>query len=308
VRAALLVRPEPAHPVGPVGEWSAIASQLLRNAKTLRGWLTEAETKAPQVEEVFVSLFTDGLGYLYSDTLQEVDSPRSLLELPYFRQCKVLRAMEDLRPVLDHQEGCRLTRADADQVTRFIRSFVVDGRLGTTERRQVSQPTYEVFSHGDLHAANILVYPGKRPAPVIIDMNRFQRAHWASDIARLAVDLLLRSVDPGAESMFFSGFQTWRMLATQLGDRDTLGPAVTQEGGTASALVALNWLVGNLSAYCPMFSDKASSSEYAWEWHAALAVFLLRATYHIDVTAPKRALALVAAYDQLLCAAQCVPS
>jgi hypothetical protein len=47
-------------------------------------------------------------------------------------------------------------------------------------------------------------------------------------------------------------------------------------------------------------------SGYRWEWHAALARSLLRSTYHPDIPHAKRALAFVAAHDQLIAAAEAV--
>lgn len=304
VRTALLVRPEPERPVGPVDGWFAIASQLQRNALTLRDWLVHATPNV--VEDVLVSLFTDGLGDVYAETKSAVDSPARLLEWPYFRQRRVLRAMDELNPVLAHAEGCRLTAAEADQISRLIRLFVLDHRIDAVEQRRLSQPTYEVQAHNDLHAANILVYQGQRPMPVIIDPSRFGPAHWASDPARLAVDLLLRSVDAGAQSMFFSGFEAWRELAAALGRPAETAPA-TRGGGLTGPLAAMDWLVANLRAWCPAIDDDTEYGRHGWEWNAALAVFFLRATYNTSIPAPKRALALVAAHDQIVRAASLVP-
>ena len=134
-----------------------------------------------------------------------------------------------------------------------------------------------------------------------------RRKVWATDPARLAVDLLLRSVDAGAQSMFFSGFPVWRRLAAQLGRMETQGPAVNQDTGTMAALAALNWLTDNLRAYCHVIAADDAYRNHGWEWHASLAVFFLRSAYNNSIPAPKRALALVAACDQIKCATLSLP-
>jgi hypothetical protein len=308
VRNGLLVRPEPKEPVGPVNGWYAIASKLQRNAVPLRDWLAQPPPRAAEVENVMESLFTDGLGYLYAETAVRVDSPAELLALPPYRQRHILRAMNELLPVLTHQECCNLPAAETERVEQTIRLFVLDQRIDNVELRRLSQDTYEAQAHNDLHAANVLVYQGNRP--VLIDPSRFGRSHWASDPARLAVDLLLRSVDAGVRSMFFSGFAGWRELAVALGQPAQPGEKTSGEHGPTAPtapLAALQWLTGNLRALCPPITEEAGYHKHLWEWHTALAVSFLRALRNNEIPAPKRALGLVAAYDQLRGAAATVP-
>jgi hypothetical protein len=49
-----------------------------------------------------------------------------------------------------------------------------------------------------------------------------------------------------------------------------------------------------------------AQSRYRWEWHMALARNMLRSTYYTDIPHAKRALALVAAHDQLKAAAAAI--
>jgi hypothetical protein len=206
-----------------------------------------------------------------------------------------------------------------EELAEQLTAYVAEGRIGDAEPRQLSQGTYGSFAHGDLLATNVLVYDGRHPEPTVIDASRFGRAHWATDPARLAVDVLMHSVDPGAQSMFFTGFERWRDAAIRLGDLEPLlDPApdavttipdpdgATGDGGTA-ALAALNWLTGNLRAFCPGLSGDEEYRAHAWEWHIALARYLLRSSYNQEITVPKRALAIVAAHDQLTAAARAVP-
>lgn len=392
LRPALLARQSPPYPVGPVNGWYALASQLQGSALTLRDWLARGAEDAA-VEDVFAALFTDGLGGVYADTAQEIDSPADLLRTPYYRQRRVLHAVKELSPVLTHPDGCRLPESLLEELTVRLTAFVTEGRIGAADpQRMAARPTYGTFSHGDLHATNVLVYEGRHPEPTVIDASRFGHAHWATDPARLAVDLLMHSVDPGAASMFFTGFDRWRDAAARLGRLDPLlGPlrdtaltntptlpagfvpaellpkdpegvsvpesrtaAETAAGlaaiagipgpgasgraahgptaitidpvtgvplgeaalaaanaapgdGTIAALAALNWLTGNLRAFCPGMSGDGEYRRHAWEWHTALARYLLRCSYNNEITVPKRALAIVAAHDQLTAAAVSLP-
>ncbi|MFD7711101.1 hypothetical protein ACFV6E_13670 [Streptomyces sp. NPDC059785] len=131
--------------------------------------------------------------------------------------------------------------------------------------------------------------------PVLIDTSEFGRLNWAADAARFAVDLLMRSVDAGVESMFFTRFPYWRELALCLGRRTAPPVPESPTPGTRAALAALAWLVAQLPAVCP----DAREPGRAWEWQVVLAEYFLRAACHPDVPPPKRAAALVAAHDQV---------
>ena len=106
--------------------------------------------------------------------------------------------------------------------------------------------TYIGYQHGDLHAGNVLIVTGRHNWPLLIDASHFGLAHWARDLASLAVDLLMHSVDAGTESMLFTGFGTWRALARQFGAGEPELAAVTTEPATSAALAALSWLAENL--------------------------------------------------------------
>jgi hypothetical protein len=147
---------------------------------------------------------------------------------------------------------------------------------------------------------------GRHNRPLLIDTSHCDTAHWATDLACLAADLLMRSVDAGTESMLFTGFGTWRELAARFGNGESDLLAQTRTPATAAALAALSWLAANLSRVSPALEPGLDQSGYRWEWHTALARSLLRSTYHADIPHAKRALAFVAAHDQLTAAAAAV--
>jgi hypothetical protein len=157
-----------------------------------------------------------------------------------------------------------------------------------------------------LHAGNVLVSAGRHSRPLLIDTSHCGIAHWATDLVCLAADLLMRSVDAGTESMLFTGFSTWRELAARFGNGESGLSAQTRTPATSAALTALSWLAANLSRVAPALQPGLEQSGYRWEWHAALARSLLRSTCHTDIPHAKRALAFVAAYDQLTAAAAAI--
>src|SRR6266568_2713642 len=99
------------------------------------------------------------------------------------------------------------------------------------------------------------------------------------DVAGLTADLTA-FVSGGVQSMFFTGFGTWRDLAARLGRLEPAHDSVTGDAATRAALAGLNWLTGNLRAFCPTVRTDADFARFRWEWHAAFAAHLLRMTYH----------------------------
>lgn len=149
-----------------------------------------------------------------------------------------------------------------------------------------------------------MIPTGRFPSPQLIDTSHTGMAHWATDPAWLAADLLMRSVDAGTESMLFTGFGTWRELAARFGAGQTDLTAVTTTPATEAALAALSWLATNLHRVYQVMQPSLAESDYRWEWHLSLVRNLLRCTYHSDIPHAKRALAFAAAYDQLNAAAE----
>ncbi len=301
----LLVRQQPDRPAGPVNGWYALASQLQSRATTLRDWLRTGP-RQEAVADVFGTLFTDGLGSMYHETNCEAGSAAELLQVPVHRQRFALHAISELAPALAHRDGCALDGVDL--LTAELTAFITDGRVGNSTRRQLSQHTYTTYAHGDLHGGNVLVLSGQRKVPQLIDLSKFERAHWAADPARLAVDLLMRNIDGGVHSMFFTGFATWRELAAGVGRLELVRRSVADSEANRATMDALNWLTANLRVFCPAVNSNTDFAKHRWEWHVALAVRLLRTTYRLSIPGPKRAMAIVAAHDQLVEAASALSS
>lgn len=297
---------QPEWPVGPVNGWYATGAHLDRDALPLRRWLGSGP--APEsVCDLFDLLFSDCLGTLYDATVEDCGSTAlSLLALRYQRQCFVLKALEELEPLLVHPRGAGLD--DVGQVLADVGSFVTEGRLPGVQERNVPRTSQVCVSHGDLHGGNVLVYPGRRPSPALIDFSEFGKAHWALDPARLVVDFLMYGIDAGAESAFFQGFPVWRRLVADVGGLSAELHAVSCDAATTACLGGLGWLTSQLRQICLQLRDDADFRRNRWEWHLALASQLLRMCYHGDMPPPKKVAGLVAAHDQLLAAAAALPA
>ena len=300
----LLVQHRPPLSVGPVNGWYALGGPLIERATTLRGWLA-GERTADMVGDVLEALFADGLAHVYREGRVE---PMHVLEsfgfTPYRQRC-ILQVLEELREALERNDGGGLG-GETGHLVRVLTAFVTESRLPGITQQEIPRETFVCYAHGDLHGANVLVSTGRHPWPQLIDPSHFGVAHWATDPAWLAVDLLMRSVDAGTESMLFTGFGTWRALAARFGAGRPDLTAVTTTPGTSAALAALSWIAVNLHRVAPVRQSGVAASSYHWEWHMALARNLLRCTYHTDIPHAKRALAFVAAYDQLIAAVEAI--
>jgi CheY-like chemotaxis protein len=305
VLPTLLVHHRPAHSVGPVNGWYGLGGPLIERATTLREWLAGGPSPAV-VSDVLEALFIDGLGQVYADGRYQPTEPLASFTFTPYRQQRILQALDELRQALARQDGGALGE-DAADIAADLTAFVTEKRLPRVLAQAIPQITYICNGHGDLHGDNVLISTGLRPQPLLIDPSHFGLAHWANDPARLAVDLLMRSVDAGTESMLFTGFGTWRALASRFAAGRSDLTAVTATPPTLAALAALSWITMNLHRVSPSMQPSVAQGEHRWEWHMSLAKNLLRSTYHRDIPHAKRALAFVAAYDQLVAAAEGMP-
>jgi hypothetical protein len=301
---SLLVQHQPPYAVGPVNGWYALGSPLLERATTLRQWLGSKDPPAPDaVADLMEALFVDRLAPVYARGEFRSGPPLGSFAFTAYRQQLILRTLDELREALERDDGGGLGR-ETDRLVSDLSAFITQRRLpGPGGQRPVPSGTYMCYSHGDLHASNVMIPTGRHPPPQLIDTSHTAVAHWATDPAWLAADLLMRSVDAGTESMLFTGFGVWRDLARKFGAGEDGLTAVTTTPATSAALAALSWIATNLHRVSPVMEPSLAESAYRWEWHLSLARNLLRCTYHSDIPHAKRALAFAAAYDQLNAAA-----
>jgi CheY-like chemotaxis protein len=304
----LLIQHQPPHAVGPVNGWSALAGPLMERAITLRAWLLSGQPSPAEVSDLMEALFVDNLRHVNAQGRTERTEPLGSFAFTPYRQRFILQVLDELTEALGRDDGAGLA-GEAALVTRDLRAFITEGLLPNgVPPRDIPRDTYVCYQHGDLHAGNVLVATGRYNWPLLIDTSHFAVAHWAADLACLTVDLLMRSVDAGTESMLFTGFGTWRALAARFGAGEPDLTAVTATSATSAALAALSWLAANLHRVTPAMQPSFAGSRHRWEWHMALARRLLRSTCHNDIPHAKRALAQVAAYDQLVASAAAITS
>ena len=122
--------------------------------------------------------------------------------------------------------------------------------------------------------------------------------HWATDYARLLADLLLSTYDRGVSSYEWGRIEEWRKLATLIVQGQRLPAGASENNATVVNVV--NWMLDNLQEVCPALGKKEDIAEKFWEFQLAMGVEFMRGSYRPDLTAPKRALGLVAAYDAIL--------
>jgi CheY-like chemotaxis protein len=302
----LLIQHRPEHTVGPVNGWYALGGPFVGRAITLRNWLLSAQRSPDAVGHLMKELFVDGLSDIYADGQSEAVEPSETFAFTPYRQQCILQVLGELTEALARNDGGALGKDATAALVRDVRTFVTEGRLPNgILYRDISHDRYVCYQHGDLHAGNVMVLHDR---PLLIDTSHCGMAHWTTDPACLAVDLLMRSVDAGTESMLFTGFTTWRELVARFGAGDPELTAQTRTPATVAALAALSWLATNLHLVTPAMQAGFEQSEYRWEWHMSLARGLLRCTYHADLPHAKRALAFAAAHDQLMAAAAAIQS
>jgi len=304
----LLIQHRPPHVVGPVNDWYALGSPFIGRSITMRDWLLSAQPSRVAVGDLMEELLVDGLKEVYASGKHQPGEPAGSFAFTPYRQQRILQVLDELTEALGRGDGGALGQEAAAVLVRDVKAFVMEQRLPNgIPYRDISGDTYVCYQHGDLHTGNVLVSAGRHNRPLLIDTSHFGMAHWATDLACLAVDLLMRSVDAGTESMLFTGFSTWRELAVRFGNGESDLSAQTWTAATSAALAALSWLAAHLHRVTPAMQPGLEQSGYRWEWHTALARSLLRSTCHADIPHAKRALAFVAAHDQLTAAGAAIP-
>lgn len=290
-------------PATPRNGWLAIATLFADDAVTLRQWLAD-DSAAVAVPHVLRLLFLNGgliQGYNSSVPPERAERrPSEYLALPPFRRVRVRAAVRELAKALNHPEAAGI--ADSDEVVRVVEGFARDGRLDNVPAADTGGDLLLGYGHGDLHAGNVLIKLGTEPAPMVVDLAAFGVHHWTTDVARLTVDLLMRSLDSTVESFFWRRFAIWRSTARQAGELES-DPASELIADNLAVITSLRWIAEHRAELL----RPLSRPERWWEWHLALAERFLRGTYQSDLSPAKRTLALVAGYDQIIAAAQKIP-
>jgi hypothetical protein len=269
--------------------WYALGGEYKENAKTLLEWLL-GNPPINEIDRTLRILFLDaGLKDVYSSYIWDSEtSPNEHLSkiLTTSRAARIELALDELGS-LGQTFGRRCSFSLA-----LIENFIFSGRVDALDGNRFALGTRLCKTHGDLHSRNILV--DQNGLPKLIDPANIEQSHWAADIARLIVDLIVTGLDAGTESHKWNKIKEWYEVSQQV----IRGEHVpTKDARNAGVTAALDWLRGNLFG---IHSQSAIQPISEWEFKLSLAVEFLRASYRQqDLPSPKRVLGLIAACEAL---------
>jgi hypothetical protein len=295
---------------GPVtsGNWHCIGSHFKPGAKAFLEWLRDGEVTPDQVENTISELFSErALAKLYRqvDARADVGPFATLWNMPLLqRRARISEALEELSKLAEEHDpyrGDALMRFDAEIVARFLGTGKLVGTVGELHERMVPLGVSIVWSHGDLHAGNILIDAERRAQlidPSVIDSGgevQMPQMHWACDIARLTVDLVVSGWDAGATSYEWNAMRCWCELSTSL-IRNEPFAGLSEGDPNRNVYVAARWLRSHLDS----IHDTSRFAKPTWEFLLAVAIEFLRASYRRqELPPPKRVLGLLAGCQAL---------
>lgn len=281
------------------GKWHAIGLRFKEDANTLLDWLVLENRKEARIDDVMTNLFLEpdhGLFGVYRHLEPYEEYPNivlhGILESYPYRMATIQHATDIFEPLIrDIKAIYDLSIFDKT----LINNYLTSNRIGQLDKERFKhKETSLCWSHGDLHGRNILVSASDKVN--LIDPANISPMHWASDIARLSVDLMVSGLDHGAESYQWRKMKDWCDFSSKFIEGEPLQLAPHNDSNP-NLCVALNWIRNNLDK---IYATDDHFVKPEWEFRLALAVEFLRSTYRIqDLPAPKRVLGLLAACQAL---------
>lgn len=268
--------------------WFASAWTFRDDAGTFLSWLTENGASRGKVEEIMSTLFVSGLNKDYRrGATNNVRSGVESLSPNVLGRFRISNSITHLKTLL--QRTLRDPDLDIKEVELFLSDEVICGK----PFNKVKSGTYECICHGDLHSRNILIT--ERNQPLLIDPARRKTRNWATDPAKLCVDLWVTAWDFGPESYLWDQLVLWidnirGWLETRAINVSTINVSNSR---TANALT---WISNNLPH---IFEGCSLGVLPDWEFRLALAVEFLNLSGYESVPTPKRCMAVIAANDIL---------
>jgi CheY-like chemotaxis protein len=273
-----------------------VVARMADTDRTLATFLTDATTPDNAIELARV-LVDEYLTAMYrSDRSARIMDGSSWILMSDFQRVRTLDSIRQLAGAFSDRRAAGLP--DAGEILSSATTFTTDGTIKGAPG-PVPKPALHTLSFGDLHSGNILVRSGTQHRPVLIDANEFGVRHWASDIARLVVDVFLRLHRAGVEAMTWDDFPTARLAGSHLCPAAVCLTKSVLYPTTAPA--AFIRTVLEISTKAVPFQLHALVTEnWHWQWHVALAKELLRQGAHDDVMPARRVLAVTLAHDHLI--------
>lgn len=292
-----VVRSESVEPIGPKDGWFCIVSKLAKNAVSLREWLLDPELANDVMIRVVGSLIGEGVSEFHASPTSQTSNGDPYPGIPVYRQNLIWQACDLLLPCMGRINAQALP--SSEDLRRLLRNFCEDGKVGDISPKDLPQRRWRVYSHGDLHCGNVLVYSGRSPSAVMIDWSEFGLRDWTTDVSRIHVDVLLRGINSSTDSMFWDSLMLWRAAISSVSSLSSSNFDIVVNEEIMNNFRVASWITSNLSEFAAPSALGAPESEYLWQWHLALAAEFLRGSYQEDMAPPVRFAALLAAYDQI---------
>lgn len=277
--------------------WYAISAGFQSSATTLHEWLGRKPSE-DAVDLTLGALFGEnGLSHVYRLSAYSEDERANVAiwrDLALQRRARVLLALEELSLLASKYDPSG--RFDPSVILRFIGEAK---RIVNLDEDEFPRGVSVCRSHGDLHSRNVLVVGGKGGGVRLVDPASIRQAHWASDISRLAVDLVVSVLDNGAIGHEWNSMAEWFEISRDLilGTGSDLGSVPTNR---VAVVAALSWM--RRSAREIFAGVKIGAFEA--ELRLALAAEFLRASYRLGGSTPKRVLGLIAGCEALRATAE----
>lgn len=268
------------------GGWYAIATDYVYGAETFRKWLSTPAATPTTLRDLLGGLFLDaGLKEVYRPPVRHDDLRRDVAlhsVLTPSRRARILLALDELAPLTRRHDPTATFAGER------VRRFVEEARFEGSEATHLPVSVLFTRSHGDLHSENILV--DQRSRPWLIDPGDIDILPWPSDIARLAVDLIVAGLDGDHSTHEWDGLQRWLTLAIRYIARQPLGTSDT-DAPNQCVHTTLEWLRDHVH----FIHDLHDQDEAEGQFRLGLAIEFLRASYRVsELPTPKRVLALLA--------------
>ena len=267
-------------------KWYAIGYEFQKKTKTLIDWLIEDDLTSSKITKTFSDLFLSGNGLkdVYRNTGEDKEKRPNLalndLITPW-RKVSILKAIKDFSPLADNFDP------SFGYNEKKVTTFLMHNRIFECDKNSFPIGTTICRAHGDFHGRNILV--NDTGIPHIIDPANICEAHWAIDIARLVVDLVVSGVDAGHVSHLWTPDKCQEWLSNSAAIIQLNLDYKNTKTSNDRILYAISFLLKIIPDIYQDYWD-----DHEWEFQLALAIEFLRSSYRDDISVPKRVLGLVA--------------
>ncbi len=273
-------------------DWYAIGAEFASNTVTLRDWLNSNPDNAKLVGVLEAIFFNGGMSVGYSKPFLSDKIQADNINLSTSRIARILLSLEELEDVCSHKILGKDSnwKVKAERIQDFLVKKIVFGKI---EKSSISGSFYICQCHGDFHARNILVSKQETPQPTIIDTAEFGNFHWTTDYVRLIADFLLSSYDFGVNSHLWNKLPSWLSIGKSIIE---LNEITDSKIAGNSLTVAINWMISNFPKIFPFMDTPEKIKSHKWEFQLSMAIEFMRGAYRVDITVPKRVLALMLGY------------